>query len=179
MTLAGDKSDRESDLTWIAPTFDRVFRGYDPAAVDRHLADVIERVSQLLERSGPVGSPDLIRRATKRSVDEALRDARARADSIVAEAEARIRELDTRHHDRKAELERLIATKTSELQTLEQQIKARQESLRATAADLRRLATGLSGHEEGPNPEGAGFAIAAMKDDGIEIVLSAESVSGS
>ena len=78
------------DVSSFVREFERVRRGYDPAAVDHHLALLKSQVSTYLEREehDPDESLDLVLRATKRSVDEALQDARDRAESILAEAHA-------------------------------------------------------------------------------------------
>jgi cell division septum initiation protein DivIVA len=196
--MGAGKNGDEGDAVWITPTFARVRKGYDPVAVDAHLAAVGERMSELLATvdNGPDESLDLVLRATKRSIEEALQDARDRADAIVAdahaaattiretadqhatrtiaEAETRSRELDARARGQFLEMERLREARASDVVTLDQQILDRQGALRATAADLRRLADELSSPTQAAETPQLPEPVAAMREDGIEIVLSAE-----
>jgi len=174
------------DVASIARDFERVRRGYDPAAVDHHLALITSQVKMLIETraaADPDESLDLVLKATRRSVDEALQDARGRADHIVAaateeadavkaEATERCRALDAEGRERYAEMGRLTASRAEKIAELDEEIAERQQVLRAAAGDLERLAAGLS---EPVTAEVRG--IAAMDAGSVEIVLPAQPVS--
>lgn len=71
---------------------ERVRRGYDPAAVDAHLQNIARGVAQLQSRAeGESGeeSLELVLKATRRSVEEALAEARERANRILDDAAVR------------------------------------------------------------------------------------------
>jgi len=190
--MGAEESGTGLDPAGVVRDFARVRRGYDPAAVDRHLATLAEKMAALTEReTAPDESLDLVLQATRRSVDEALQDARARAETIVAEAEevaaSRIAEaeaaadtvtthaaekvfaLDAEGRERYAEMVRLTDARTDTLARLEAEIADRREVLRATAADLEQLAQTLA------EPASTDTRpVAAMGDGSVEIVLSAE-----
>ena len=68
---------------------ERVRRGYDPDVVEAHLRRIAHAVGDLQSRLDQTGQDDEsleLVRATRRSVDEALAQARETADRIVAEA---------------------------------------------------------------------------------------------
>jgi DivIVA domain-containing protein len=71
---------------------ERVRRGYDPAAVDAHLQHIARGVAELQSRAeGESGdeSLELVLKATRRSVEEALAEARERANRILDDAAVR------------------------------------------------------------------------------------------
>lgn len=167
------------DSAGITRDFPRTRRGYDPAAVDQHLALITTQVKQLLERqaNGPDESLELVLKATRRSVDEALQDARGRADAIIAEAQlraaeietdaqARCRALDAEGRERYLEMGRLADSRAAAIEELDRTLARHQDALRAAAADLEDLAADLTDVSAPRN-------IAAMGDDGLEIVLPA------
>ncbi len=180
------------DPAEVMREFARVRRGYDPAAVDRHLATLARRVAELVERgTAPDESLDLVLQATRRSVEEALQDARARAEAVVAEAEevaaSRIAEaeaaadvvtthaaekvfaLDAEGRERYAEMVRLTDARTESLARLDAEIADRRQALRTAAVELERLAETL-----GEPAATDTHTVAALGDSNIEIVLSAE-----
>lgn len=185
------------DVSTFVREFERVRRGYDPAAVDHHLALVKSQVSTYLarERDDPDESLDLVLRATKRSVDEALQDARDRADDILAaahaeaaeirqaaradaaraaeDAESRIRALDAEGRERYAEMGRLTEARSRELRRIDAELEARTATLRSAADELVRIASSIESADEPPMPS-VPSPIAAMHDPGGEIVLPAE-----
>lgn len=184
------------DVSGFVREFDRVRRGYDPAAVDHHLALVKSQVSIYLERetNDPDESLDLVLRATKRSVDEALQDARDRADTILAEAhaeaaeirqeargeatrltsdaEARVRALDAEGRERYAEMGRLTEARSREMRRIEAELHARTDTLRTASDDLARIAESIEVAESQRAPS-VPSPLAAMTDRGTEIVLPA------
>ena len=153
----------------VAARFERVRRGYDPEAVDAHLARIRAGVQQLRDHidDREDESLDLVLRATRRSIEEALADARARASAIVADAEvaaqkcantaeeraaerlaeaqAQARHQDETARERYAEIGRLLEVRRKELEALDARIAQRRESLFTIAAQLEALATDLSG----------------------------------
>jgi len=171
------------DVASIARDFERVRRGYDPGAVDHHLALLTSQVKVLLEsraHADPDESLDLVLKATRRSVDEALHDARERAEAIVAsareesellkaEAAERCLALDAEGRERYTEMGRLTDSRLEQLARLDSQIADRQQVLRATAGDLERLAASLN--EPAP---AAVRSVAAMGSADKEIVLPAQ-----
>ena len=170
------------DVASIARDFDRVRRGYDPAAVDHHLALITSRIKLYLERrtNAPDESLDLVLKATRRSVDQVLTEAHQRAEVIVAEAEAaaaaaedhaaaRCRALDAEGRERYAEMGRLTEARAETLAAIEEQIAEQQTVLRSTASGLERLAASLT---DTSSPAWA--RVAAMDDGGVEIVLPAQ-----
>ena len=71
---------------------ERVRRGYDPAAVDAHLQRIARGVADLQNRSESGDgdeSLELVLKATRRSVEEALAEARERANRILDDAAVR------------------------------------------------------------------------------------------
>lgn len=175
------------DVASIARDFERVRRGYDPAAVDHHLALVTAQLKEFVERqaNAPDESLDLVLKATRRSVDEALNDARERAAAIIAEAEAtaaaaqeraaeKCRALDAEGRERYAEMVRLTQAQAEALAELDAQIADRQDVLRAAAGDLERLASQLT-----KPADPSARSIAAMDDGAVEIVLPAQPGSSS
>jgi hypothetical protein len=69
-----------------------VRKGYDPAAVDAHLQRVARGVNELRHQADSAGGDEaleLVLRATRRSVDEALSEARAKAEQILDAAAGR------------------------------------------------------------------------------------------
>ncbi len=170
------------DVESIAQEFDRVRRGYDPAAVDEHLALVTSQVRIILAReaeaNGSDESLDVVLKATRRSVDEALQDARQRADSIVAEAHARAAEtiaaaeerslaLSAEGRERYLEMGQLVEVRGATLAEVDRQIAERRQVLQTAATELAGLADGL----DGAAPEVR--RLAAMDDSSVEIVLNA------
>lgn len=192
---AGDRRNA-LDVTTFVREFERVRRGYDPAAVDHHLALLKSQVATYLERvdADPDESLDLVLRATRRSVDEALHDARERADAILAAAEAdaaairetaqsdaeritadaeeRVRSLDAEGRERYAEMGRLTEARARDLDRLDRELANRTAALRGAADELTRLAGSIpaaaTAGSSVPSP------IAALDDRGAEIVLPAE-----
>ncbi|MDW3218330.1 MAG: DivIVA domain-containing protein [Acidimicrobiales bacterium] len=185
------------DVSSFVREFDRVRRGYDPAAVDHHLALIKSQVGTYLEREthDPDESLDLVLRATKRSVDEALQDARERADAILAEAHAeaaeirqearteatrltadaeeRVRALDGEGRERYAEMGRLTEARGREMRRIDAELRARTDSLRSAAEDLARIAASIEVADTGPAPS-VPSPIAAMTERQGEIVLPAD-----
>lgn len=191
--------DRRSalDVNAFVREFERVRRGYDPAAVDHHLALIKAQVSIYLEREQdePDESLDLVLKATRRSVDEALQGARERADAILADAHAdaarireaaqseadrltsdaeeRVRALDAEGRERYAEIGRLSEARGREVARLDEELEARASSLREAADDLQRVAGAIRYRSTGA-PESVPSPIAAMGDRSREIVLPVE-----
>jgi hypothetical protein len=138
---------------------EKVRRGYDPEAVDRHLevlAAGIKALRREVDSGGHVDDESLgvMMRAGRRSVEEALEEARARADVILADAERDaakcLAEADSKadeicsgaeqeahRHEETVEIRRI------EVAALDEEIEMRQNALRTAAAELLQLADGI------------------------------------
>ncbi|MEM7140638.1 MAG: hypothetical protein AAF548_06345 [Actinomycetota bacterium] len=178
------------DVHAFVREFERVRRGYDPAAVDHHLALIKSQVQIHLERAvdDPDESLDLVLRATRRSVDEALQDARERADAIIAASHAEAAEiraaaatdaaaLQADSRERYDEMGRLTAQRRRDLAALEAEIADHATRIRSLAGGLTASADRLDSSPTQPSG-GMPTPIAAMQDDGIEVRLPAEREPG-
>ena len=171
------------DPAEITRDFERVRRGYNPGAVDHHLALIESKVKAMLEMGvrEPDESYNLVLKATKKSIDEALLESRSMATAIVAEAESaaeRVRSeaeidrfsVEEKARERYVELGLLTEQRAEEVAVLDAEIAQRQSLVRSIAVDLERLASSLG------NTPTAGVAapVAAHSDNGIEVVLPVE-----
>jgi len=174
------------DVSTFSRDFERVRRGYDPAAVDHHLALIKSQVQVYLERAAgePDESLDLVLKATRRSVDEALHDARVRADAIIADAHAdaaQIRadaaseagRLAHESRERYDEMGRLTAERARELASLDSELSRHAAEIRATAAELVRTADAIHTLDQAP-ATGVPSPVAAMSDHTVEVTMQVE-----
>ncbi len=163
------KSDAQKTITRddvFADFGRRVKNGYDPGRVERHLRKVADGVADLVSRingdQDVSESVELVMKATHKSVDAALSDARSRADEIVGFAEshavtitvsaeesaanllreaeesvaARIREAESTL----GAINELIKTRQEELAEFEAKVARRVSELRAASDSIRDIA---------------------------------------
>ncbi len=138
---------------------ERVRNGYDPGRVERHLrtlSDGIVGLRELIDNGGLESeSVELVLKATRRSVDEALGEARDRASGIVSDALAEAegirknarQKAARRQSAAESELER-VATRQDALSqgitTLESEIETRKSALLDASVQLANLAAALT-----------------------------------
>ncbi len=167
------KSDPQKTLTRddvFADFGRRVKNGYDPGRVERHLRKVADGVADLVSRingdQDVSESVELVMKATHKSVDAALSDARSRADEIVGFAESHavtitvsaeesaanlLREAEESVADRIREAEstlgainELINTRQKELAEFEAKVAKRVSELRSASDSIRDIAQDVS-----------------------------------
>lgn len=170
----GEHLNAGEDFSVTRP-FGRTRRGYDPDQVDAHLASIAARLAELEahSRSAPETTEDLVVRATKRSIDETLQNARDQAEGIVAAARAKADELEGGARRDYLDKGQLAEVRRNELEALDRQIASRKETLREITAQLRRVATALASRDRRAGKAPTTRRIAAMEDGSAEIVLPA------
>jgi hypothetical protein len=151
--------------SWLGPDDvlvdfgEKVRRGYDPEVVDRHLELLAAGIKALRrEVDGALHIDDeslqVMMRAGRRSVEEALEEAREKAATMLSDAETESERIRSEAHAKVNEIlaageeeahrqEETIEIRHIEIAALDEEITLRQKALRATAAELLRLADGI------------------------------------
>ena len=135
---------------------EKVRRGYDPETVDRHLEALAASMKALRHEVDSAGHIDdeslyLMMSAGRRSVEEALAEARARVEVMLADAERdserRLADAESKADEicsaaevRAQEQEENIEIRLIEVTALNEEIELRQSALRTAAAELLQLA---------------------------------------
>ncbi|HYO46368.1 MAG TPA: DivIVA domain-containing protein [Gemmatimonadota bacterium] len=127
--------------------FDKVFRGYDPVAVDAFLELVSEEMAELVMRVNGLEERLLAVQSTVddyRQMEQALKETMANAKRQAEDArEAAVREGELSKREAKVESDRMVADAERRRASLEQRI----EELESTERDfVRRLKVFLDEH---------------------------------
>ena len=139
---------------------EKVRRGYDPEIVDRHLEYLSAGIRALRREVDSADRIDdeslqVMMRAGRRSVEDALEEARTKADGMIADAESEGARLIGEAHSEATQIrssgeetisqqEETIEIRRIEIEALDEEIEVRQKALRATAAELLQLADGIA-----------------------------------
>ena len=139
---------------------EKVRRGYDPEIVDRHLEYLSAGIRALRREVDSADRVDdeslqVMMRAGRRSVEDALEEARLKADGMIAEAESESARLIGEAHaeanqiratgeEEARQQEETIEIRRIEIEALDEEIEVRQKALRAAAAELLQLADGIA-----------------------------------
>lgn len=166
--------------------FSRVRRGYDPVEVESHLDQLASETTALRAEyeSYDAESLEVVLRATRRSIDDAIQDGKERAAAILraaeedaervvgraqeeatrvlAEAGAEARRLEQDGRERYLELGRLAEVREQQLAELQARADEQRDRLRRVAEELRMLVDG--------GPEHPGRPSATRPDDMADLL---------
>ncbi len=137
----------------------KIHRGYDPEIVDRHLEALAAGIKALRREVDSAShiddeSLDVMMRAGLRSVEEALEEARARVEMMLADAEqdserrladanSKAKAICSSGEEKAHQQQETIDIRRVEIASLDDEIKLRQSALRTAAAELLLLADGI------------------------------------